>query len=457
MLLVCVPPCLCGRWRSVKHTLREKKMDMNRRKFLASTATLAMAAGTMVKTKAAHGANSRIGICVIGLNGRGHEHMQAFQKVDGAEVVALCDADDRVLSARVEEYKSRYGKTPKAFKDMREAMKDPDIHAVSIATPNHWHTLAAIWGLQAGKHVYVEKPATHEIWEGRQLIAAAKKYGKVLQHGTQRRSEAIWMRDIKLLQSGEIIGPVYYARGLCYKNGNRGPVKDTPDQEPPKELDWRLWQGPASERPFNPQYHPYTWHWFWHYGNGEIGNQGIHQMDVGAWGMNRGFPTEVYSMGGRYTYTDKAETPNTNVATFKYEDGSMFVFEVRSRFTQDEGGVKVGNLFYADGGYYVEDKGFFDTKDKPIEVDESKYPKPDSKGNWQNFIDAINSGKEEDIHGNAYDGHISSGHSHLANISYRLGRSLKFDPKTETFVGDDEANKLLKREYAPGFEVPELA
>ena len=180
-------------------------------------------------------------------------------------------------------------------------------------------------------------------------------------------------------------------------------------------------------------------------------------MDVAVWGMNKGFPVEVYSMGGRYTYTDKAETPNTNVATYKYADGSMFVFEVRSRFTQDEGGVKVGNLFYANEGYYVEDKGFFDTRDKPIVIDSAKYPEPESAGCWQNFINAVKSRKPEDIHGNVLDSHYSSGHSHLANVAYRTGRSLKFDTATETFVGDDEANTMLKREYAPGFEVPTLA
>lgn len=432
-------------------------MEMNRRRFLASTATLALAAGTMVRSKTAHGANDRVGICCMGINGRGNEHIQAFSKCDGAEVVALCDADERVLNRQVANVEKLTGKKPKAYTDIREALQDKEIHAVSIATPNHWHTLASIWAMEAGKDVYVEKPATHNIWEGKQLQAAVKKYGRILQHGTQRRSESNWMRDIALLQSGEIIGPVYYARGLCYKNGNRGPVKETPDQEPPKELHWRLWQGPAKDKPFNPQYHPYTWHWFWEYGNGEIGNQGIHQMDVAVWGMNKGFPVEVYSMGGRYTYTDKAETPNTNVATFKYADGSMFVFEVRSRFTQDEGGVKVGNLFYANEGYYVEDKGFFDTRDRPIPIDDAKYPKPESSGCWQGFINAVKSRKEEDIRGNALDAHYSSGHSHLANVAYRTGRSLKFDPATETFGDDAEANALLTREYAPGFEVPKLA
>jgi len=429
---------------------------MKRRTFLTASAAAVMVAGTATKGKV-YGANDKIGVCCIGINGRGAEHIKAFMTSSNSEVVALCDADERVLEQRGKQVETRTGKKPKLYTDMREAFADKDIHAVSIATPNHWHALATVWACQAGKDVYVEKPATHNIAEGKQLIAAGKKYGQIVMHGTQNRSNANWMRDIQLLQSGEIIGPLYMARGLCYKNGNRGAVPEHPDQEPPKELHWRLWQGPASERAYNPMYHPYTWHWFWHYGNGEIGNQGIHQMDIGAWGMNKGLPVEVYSTGGRYTYTDRAETPNTNIATFKYADGSLFVFEVRSRFTNDESGVKVGNLFYGNEGYYVENKGFFDTNDKPISIDDKKYPKPATKGTWENFLAAVRSRKEEDIYGNAYDAHVSSAHSHLANVSYRLGRNLKFDTTTETFIGDDEANTHLSRDYAPGFEMPLIA
>jgi len=431
-------------------------MPMNRRTFLKSTAGAVLVAGTLAQGKI-WGANERIRMCVIGVNGRGNDHIAEWLKQPDAEVVAVCDADEKILERVAGAVERKAGKKIKRYVDMREAFQDSDIDAVSIATPNHWHTLAAVWAVQAGKDVYVEKPACHEIWEGRQLVALAEKYDRIIQHGTQNRSNAEWMRDVQLLQSGEIIGPIYMARGLCYKNGNRGSLGIKPDEEPPAHLHWRLWQGPATDRPYNPNYHPYNWHWFWHYGNGEIGNQGVHQMDVCTWVMNKGLPVRVYSTGGRYTYKDQGETPNTNVATFTYADGTMTVFEVRNRWTNDESGVRVGNLFYGDGGYYVEDKGFFDTKDKPIPVDNKKYPLPETRGPFGNFLDAVKSRKKTDIHGNMLDAHVACAHCHLANISYRLGRSLEFDPAKESFVNAPDADALLKREYAPGFEVPQIA
>ena len=438
-----------------------ENMEVTRRNFLGASAAAVIAAGTVTKGKV-YGANEKIGVCVMGVGGRGGSHIDAFSSLEGSDLVALCDVDQKTLEAKANAVQDKTGKRPKLYTDVREALADPDVDALTIATPNHWHTLATIWACEAGKDVYVEKPATHSIWEGRQLQAAAKKYNRIVQHGTQRRSEAVWIRDIQLLQSGDIIGPVYMARGLCYKNGNRGDIGFSEDQEPPAHLNWDLWQGPAARKAYNPEYHPYQWHWFWHYGNGEIGNQGVHQMDVGAWAMNKGLPVKVYSAGGRYTYKDQAETPNTNITTYTYDDGTVFVFEVRNRFTNTEGGnlfsngVGVGNLFYADGGYYVEGQGFYDTKNQLIPVDDAKYPMPEDISCWQNFLTAVRSRKWEDIRGNVEDAHVSSAHCHMGAISYRLGRSLEFDPKTERF-SDEQANTMLKREYAPGFEVPELA
>ena len=431
-------------------------MELSRRKFLGSSTAAVMAAGTMVQGNV-FGANEKLRVCVIGINGRGRSHIDGFQNANGSEVVALCDADGRILKRGARQFEAKYGKAPKTYMDMRDAFADPDIDAVSIATPNHWHALASIWAMQAGKDVYVEKPATHNIHEGQQLIAAAEKYDKIVQHGTQRRSDMKWARDIKLIQSGEIIGDMYMGRGLCHKNGNRGSIGTHEDSEAPKGLDWRLWQGPASEKAYNKGYHPYTWHWFWHYGNGEIGNQGIHQLDVAVWGMNRGFPVEIYSAGGRYTYDDMAETPNTNNITFTYEDGTMMVFEVRNRFTNHEDGVGVGNLFYANEGYYVEGKGFFDKNMKHIKIDDDKYPIESGQSCWQNFVDSVKSRDKDSIKGNVLDAHYSSGHAHLANASFRLGTSLKFDPKTEKFIGNDEANAWLSRDYHPDFVVETIA
>ncbi len=442
-------------------------MEITRRHFISASAAV-VAAGTMTRGRV-FGANEKMGVCVMGCGGRGQSHIEGFAGKDYSEVVALCDPDEKNLASRAKLVEKASGKAPKLYKDIREALNDKDVEAVSIATPNHWHTLGAVWSAQAGKHVYVEKPGSHNIYEGQQLLAAAEKYNVVMQHGTQARSSARWIRDIGLIQSGEIIGSVYMARGLCYKNGGRGDQGIKKDSDPPKTLDWEIWQGPASRRPFNELYHPYSWHWFWHYGNGEIGNQGIHQLDVCVWGLNKGFPVKVNMDGGRYTYKDSCETPNTVCATFTYEDGSMMVFEVRGRFTNSEGGVMVdgkflegvtvGNLFYGSEGYYVEEQGFFDKKNKPIPVDDAKHPMPESKGNWANFIAAAKAGDKGAVYGSMKDAHLSSGHAHLASASYRLGSSLKFDPKAEVFtgLGADEANKMLSRDYAKGFEVPKIA
>ncbi|MBI3119976.1 MAG: Gfo/Idh/MocA family oxidoreductase [Candidatus Hydrogenedentes bacterium] len=443
-------------------------MGLTRRHFLGASAAAVVAAGAMTKGKV-YGANEKIGMCVVGINGRGGSHISAWLGSQDSELVAVCDVDENVLKRIAAEIKNKSGKEVKTYVDMRDALADSDVDGISIATPNGWHTLAAIWACEAGKDVYVEKPASHEIWEGQQLAAAAKKYNRIVQHGTQNRSNATWIRDMQLLHSGEIIGPVYMARGLGYKNGNRGSLGSPKDCDPPEGLHWDLWQGPATRKPFNPAYHPYSWHWFWHYGNGEIGNQGVHQMDVGVWGMNRGLPVKVYSTGGRYTYQDIGETPNTQIATFTYADGTVFVFEVRNRFTNSEGGVKigdqvlegvnVGNLFYAEAGYYVEGQGFYDTRNQPIPVDDAKYPKPATAGPFQNFLNAVKSRNEADNFANMDIAHVSCAHCHLANIAYRLGMSLEIDPEKQVFVGQgaEEANKMLKREYAEGFEVPQLA
>ena len=429
-------------------------MELSRRRFLGASAAAVIAAGTMTKGRV-YGANDKIGVCVMGLNGRGGSHLDGFGKNPESEVVAICDVDEKVLEENASTLEKVTGKRPKTYIDVRDALKDDAVQVLSIATPNNWHSLAAIWACQAGKDVYVEKPLSHDVWEGRQLVAAVQQTGRIVQHGTQRRSEGRWMRDIPLLQSGEIIGPLYMARALCYKRRDAIPVAQ--DQEPPANLHWRLWQGPATEKSYNPMYVHYNWHWFWHYGNGDIGNQGVHQMDIAAWGMNKGLPVKVFSAGGRYTYQDACETPNTQVATFTYADGTMLEFEVRGRWTHSEEGVGVGNLFYGNDGYYIEGKGFFDKGGKLIELDEAKYPIPPSVDHFATFLKAVRSRKEEEVHGTAAEGHVSSAHCHLANIAYRTGAGLTFDPQAEKFVNAPEADLLLTREYHPEFAVPQLA
>ncbi len=443
-------------------------MEMSRRKFLGTSAAAVIVAGMRANGKV-FGANSRIGVCTIGFHGQGNSHIGDILKLkDDAEYVALCDVDKKVLDRGASRVEREQGKTPKLYKDMRDVMADKNVDAVTIATPNHWHSLASVWACQAGKDVYVEKPLSHNIWEGRQLVAAAEKFKRIVMHGTQSRSNATLIRDIKLMHDG-FIGEISHSRGYVYKNGNRGAIGFGKPGNPPAELDWKLWQGPSSDHDFLAKepaadgvvgqdgtglYVHYNWHWFWEYGNGEIGNQGVHEMDIAVWGHNRGLPVKVYSTGGRYSWKDQGETPNTQATSFTYADGSIMTFEVRNIGSYPEcGDDACSNSFFGSKGYYKRGVGFFDYQNKPIEVQEAK---PEEQGKFQHFFKAVRSRDVADVTAPVIPAHLSCVHCHLGNIAYRLGRSLEFDPKTETFK-DDDANKLVKREYRKDFEVPQLA
>lgn len=434
-------------------------MLLTRRGFLGASAA-AVVAGTMGRNTV-FGANDRIGVCVVGFNGQGSSHIRDVLKKEGVEIVALCDVDREVLERRAVEVEKATGKRPTLYRDVREVMTDDAVDAVTIATPNHWHSLIAVWACQAGKDVYVEKPLSHSIWEGRQLVAAAKKYGRVVQHGTQSRSDDRLIRDIGLIHQG-FIGKVMHSRGYVFKNGNRYAIGHGKPATPPENLDWNLWQGPAqvsdylvnvdADPPKGLQVH-YNWHWFWNYGNGEIGNQGVHEMDIASWGHNRGLPVYVQSTGGRYGWDDDGETPNTQATAFRFADGSMITFEVRNlgSFHEADAGA-CGNSFFGETGYYVRGKGFFDYKNEPIPVEQ---PLPEGGDKWDRFFTTV---RTRDMAGNPAPpeaGHPSCVLCHAGNIAYRLGRSLEFDPETETFK-DEDANKMIKRNYREGFEVPAI-
>lgn len=436
-------------------------MSVTRRSFLATTAAAVLATQTRARASVSD-ANSRIRMCTIGFNGQGGSHIRDILKMkDEAEYVALCDVDSNVLERGAKFVEETQGKRPKTYRDIREALQDKDIDAVTIATPNHWHSLAAVWAIQAGKDVYVEKPMSHSIYEGRQVVAAAKKNKRIVQHGTQSRSDSTLIRDMKLMHSG-FIGDIVESRGYVYKNGNRGAIGHGKPGPVPSNLDWKLWQGPSQDHEFMINvdrqkpglYVHYDWHWFWEYGNGEIGNQGVHEMDIAVWGHNRGLPVKVYSSGGRFGLNDDGQTPNTQATTFTYADGTILTFEVRNLGSFEEADAgNCSNSFFGTKGYYVRNKGFFSYDNKPIAVDE---PKPDLGNKWAHFFRAVRSRKEEDMSVSTLDAHHSCVHCHLGNTAFRLKRSLEFDPETERYR-DDEANKYLKRDYREGFEVPELA
>ncbi len=477
----------------------------NRRQFLGRSiaAGVGLGAGFAIGgTKSSGrvlGANDVIRVGVAGLNGRGASHVAEFAKIPGVEITYLIDPDARTHDARLKQLAKAVptGAAPRTVKDVREALADPNLDAVSIATPNHWHALMTIWACQAGKDVYVEKPCSHNIHEGRIAVDATRTHGRIVQHGTQTRSSADWAAVAALVQSGEY-GKLLVSRGLCYKS--RPSIGVKPDAAIPAALDYNLWTGPASEHPFNPNYVHYNWHWFWDFGNGDVGNQGVHQMDIARWMIpGATLPRSVVSLGGRFGYQDQGETPNTQVAVFDYGDTKL-VFEVRGLKTDGYLGQKVGNLVHLEAGTIAEGKPFTFTPKGSTQA--QPLPKAGAgEDHFANFIKAVRSRKNADLNAEILEGHYSAALCHLANISYRtgravpfadptppvagdatgadvlefdrfrrhltaengldldgqsyrMGRKLEFDPKAEAFVDDPEANKYLTRPYRKSFEVP---
>lgn len=434
--------------------------SINRREFIKKSSMAAALTGISLWTpfNSWAGANDRIRVAVAGIHGQGGSHIRNFARLKNVEVVALCDVDENQFPKRLKEMEEKGLKKPKLYTDIRKLLDDKDIDVVSFATPNHWHALGTIWACQAGKDVYVEKPLSHNIFEGRKLVEAAKKYKRIVQHGTQMRSSVGTQAAIKVLQTGQL-GEIYMAKGLCYKW--RKTIGHTPNEPVPKGVHYNLWLGPAPKGPFSRNRFHYNWHWHWDYGNGDIGNQGIHQMDVARWGLGVGFPKKVQSMGGHFMFNDDQETPNTQIATFEYPDEKkLLVFEVRHWITNHEGGVgegssnNIGVIFYGSEGYMVVDsyssfKTFMGKKREPG-------PRAVAGGNHhQNFIHAVRNRRADDVNAKPEDGHISSALCHMANSAYRLGRTLEFDPKTEKYINDDEANKMLARNYRKPFVVEE--
>jgi predicted dehydrogenase len=426
---------------------------VNRRTFLASAGSgaAALALGSPAR---ALGPNDQIRIAVIGFNGRGKSHIAAFAKDKRTTVATLCDVDSRLFQPTAALVAAAEGKAPECVQDLRRVFDDKDIDAVSIATPNHWHSLATVWACQAGKDVYVEKPVSHNFVEGRKMVEAARKYGRVVQTGTQSRSSKGVAGAVEFLRSGGI-GDVYLAKGLCYKPRKSIGHKD--DGTVPAGVDYSLWLGPAPERPFNPNRFHYEWHWNWDYGNGDIGNQGIHQMDVARWGLGKStWPTKIVGSGGRFGYKDDGETPNTLVSTYRWDDCEL-IFEVRGLATNAEQGVKVGNIFYGTKGFLTVDGDKWQTF---LGAPDAKAFEPGHKGggggdHFANFIEAVLARDPKKLHADIEEGHRSSALCHLGNIAYRTGRALDFDNGSETFAGDAQANALLTREYRSPFTMPE--
>jgi predicted dehydrogenase len=476
-----------------------------RREFLEDTlwaAAVAAAAGSSRGAWAAEprstgrvvGPNEPIRVAVIGVRQRGRDHVRSFVRMEDVRVAAICDCDLNVVAPAVKAVTDRGKPEPKVVQDLRRIMDDPEIDAVSIATSNHWHALAAIWAMQAGKDVYVEKPVSHNVREGRVMADVARKYRRICQAGTQIRSNPGVQDAIRYIHEGNI-GKVEIARGLCYKR-RLSIGKGQPGTVPPG-VDYNLWVGPAPMFPYQENKFHYNWHWLWETGNGDLGNQGIHQMDIARWGLKKkALPRSVIGYGGRLGYEDDGETPNTHVAVFDYGD-SQLIFETRGLETSDYRGAKVGNVFHGTEGSVVipsySGGAAFDKDGKQVMTFRG------GGDHFRNFIDCVRSRKVEELNGRIEDGHLSSALCHLGNISYRLGelvsfgtrprdfegneaaletlerfeqhlvengvdmqqsqyrlgRKLKIDARRETFGRDKEANAILFRDYREPFVVPE--
>jgi|SRR5262245_11511021 len=492
----------------------------DRRQFLSHSAVIAAAAAalrngsTAVADEPASGrpigSGETVRVAIVGLGGRGGNHISGITGNFGCEVVAICDADSKAAGGAMKAIAKKQKTEPKFYQDMRKLLEDKSIDAVTFATPNHWHALGAIWAMQAGKHVYAEKPASHNVLEGRRMIEAARKYKLICQIGTQSRSMPGMRDSMAYIHDGKL-GKIKLSYGTCYKRrpsiGDEGRKKG--EQPIPDSIDYDLWCGPARKLPLMRKKLHYDWHWIWEYGNGDLGNQGVHEMDKARWGLNKNeMPKSVVSFGGRFGYLDDGETANTQLAVFDYGDSEL-VFEVRGLESDSpypgklgggkRGGNFVGNIYYGEKGILVCPNYHSGVVLAPDLQVVTKFDTKDDNAHYENFVKAIRSGKHTDLNCDVSEGHLSAALCHLANISLRLGKQgkvgelkeiagskdanellkkmfahleetkkdvklaetpcyygplLPIDPKTERFTGNNEkANSMLTREYRKGFEI----
>ena len=441
------------------------------------------------------GANDKINVGIVGLGGRGSAHLRTYSGLPGARVVGLCDVNQTAREVASANLLRTTGEKAKEFEDMRVMFADSSVEAVSIATPNHWHALAAIWAMKAGKDVYVEKPACYNVYEGQKMLEVQRETRRLVQVGSQHRSTPFKMKAIAALQQG-LIGKIYQSKGLCYKRRNTIGHKE--DSAIPAGVNWDLFLGPAPMRPFNELRFKYNWHWFWDTGNGDIGNQGVHEIGIARWVLgDPQWPRTAFSSGGKFAYVDDQETPNTQLSSFSY-GSSELIFEVRGLYTGGEGApaarrmgpggpggrggrggrggapveaptgppptpppapaeagpalkalnVQVGNLFYGTEGWAaMNDSGFLAYKGESSEIVMEEHPeRGDTTGmHMDNFLSACRSRNEKELHDPLSNDWLSASLCHLANISYRVGRKLTLEAGPK-FTGDAEATKMLTRD-----------
>jgi len=473
---------------------------VSRRSFLKGTA---VGAGWVVAGRPfakVLGANDDVRAAVIGFHGQGGSHIRRLVDNPGVRLVALCDVDENVLNGKAEELAKKNIQVKK-YTDVRKLLESDEIDVVTTATPNHWHSLVTVLACQAGKDVYVEKPCSHNVFEGRKCVEAARKYDRIVQHGTQSRASGGWAKAVAAAKSGKY-GKLLVSKGYCCKP--RWSIGYRPEEDPPENLHFDLWLGPAPKQPYHGNLVHYNWHWFWDTGCGDIGNQGVHQMDLARWGLGKTLPESVVSMGGRWVngpdFKDQGETPNMLISLFDYGD-SLLLFETRglveNRLKENYPRI-VDVEFYMEEGVIKHGQFFPKGKDKGEPLGDVEYH-IETGEIMSNFIDCVRSRKKEKLHAEILEGHYSSALCHLGNISYRLGEEvpweerpqifqqndvvkdsvmtmlsntealgvdpegaqyrlgpcLNFNAETEQFVDSKKANKLLTRNYRKPFVVPE--
>jgi predicted dehydrogenase len=426
---------------------------LDRRQFLGNSAAAAAGAATLLARNAAKAAPSdRVNLCIVGVRGRGRGLAQNFAQRPNARITHICDVNAPLLGPFAKFIADIQKAEPKPEQDLRRVLEDKTVDALVVATPDHWHALATIWGCQAGKHVYVEKPISHNVHEGRMMVAAARTHKCVVQVGTQCRSVPHIVEAIEYARSGKL-GEVHMAK--AWNSQLRRRVAAVPDGEPPEGLNWDIWQGPAPERRYNNNRYTYGWRWLWDYGTGDMGNDGVHDLDLARWGLGVGLPETANCTAGKLVFAgDIQETPDTQIVTFTFPGTrKILVFEQRLWSPYFQEGFENGVAFYGTDGYLllgrrgwkVVGKGNKAILDRQIAF--SDIPHLD------NFLDCIKSGRRPNC--DIEEGHHSTLLAHLGNISYRVERPLRFDSDRQTIIKDDEAAALLRRKGRSSFVIPD--
>ncbi|MCG3162634.1 MAG: Inositol 2-dehydrogenase/D-chiro-inositol 3-dehydrogenase [Acidobacteria bacterium] len=444
--------------------------SINRRNFVkqaSASATGLIAAGQLIGNGfARESPNNTVNVAVMGIRSRGSALSEGFAKLPDVNVSVLCDIDENLLPKAVADVEKACGKRPKTETDIRRALDNKDIDAVVIAAPNNWHALATIWACQAGKDVYVEKPASYDISEGRRMIEAARKYDRMVQVGTQNRSRPLIQAAVDYLHAGKL-GKIHMIKCLVFRP--RESIGHKANGPVPKGVNYDLWRGPAQMRPFNENRFHYNWHWFWDTGNGETGNNGPHYADIARWILKKyEHPVRIQSMGYQDIHDSDQETPTSQFSIMEYSDHTRVQIEVRNGYTNAEDGMRMGLLVYGSEGWMrlgTDDWAtYFGRKEEPgakmtedeanAKVDTLNPRGTGDEPHLANFVDAVRSRKRQSLKAEILEGHLSTSLCHLANIAYRANRQVVFDSRSETFPGDAEANKYLSRAYRSPFVVP---